>query len=179
LGAFTIWLAVIVGMGGVALNAAFIWAAMQDDKRALSEMLQLDVGVSAAEASIVQNMKDLDKLLLPISERFGPEKRKQVESFLRLETQMGLKRKAQQLSPDQLNVGADLGVDAIELKEELDRARREIGVYCMIYVRSILPPPGEPIWERLAAGMVDKQPLAAGSLWKTLEDKIQTSQQDG
>ena len=35
------------------------------------------------------------------------------------------------------------------LRAEMDELRRTVGVYCMIYVRSILPPDSDSLWMQL------------------------------
>jgi hypothetical protein len=58
------------------------------------------------------------------------------------------------------------------LRQEMDTLRRAVGVYCMAYVRSILPPETEPIWARLDQSLLAQQGASGRNLWSTLSDKM-------
>lgn len=171
-GTITIILAIILGLGGVGLIAGFIFWGLAEEKRWLLETLVRRVGVSAGESAVVQKLDDLDGLLAPVEEHFGAEKRKQVEAFLKLQAQLGLKRKVQQLSSDNWRK-AELGIEITELIEEINEARRELGIYCMSYVRSILPPEREPIWSRLAQIEEEPEETTGKGLWGALGSKME------
>jgi RsiW-degrading membrane proteinase PrsW (M82 family) len=170
LGLLKMVLAIVLGLGGVGLNAALIFWGLNDERKWLCETLQLDVGVSAGESAVVQQMDDLDRLLAPIAQRFGAEKRKQVEKFLQLQAQLGLKRKVQEMTPD-AKLREEMATQIAAIRAEMDTLRRAVGVYCMAYVRSILPPETEPLWTRLAQAMETQQPRGP-SLWTTLNERM-------
>jgi len=171
-GTLTLLLAVAIGLGGVGLTAAFILWGLNEERRWLRETLGLQVGVSAGESAIVQQLDNLDPLLAPIGERFGKDKRKQVESLLRLQAQLGLKRKVQEMTPDP-KLRAEMGAQVAALRQETDAVRRDLGLYCMAYVRSILPPETEPIWTHLGRALETNEASSAPSVWSTLGDKIE------
>lgn len=86
----------------------------------------------------------MDDLLAPITLRFGAVKRMQVEALLHLEAQVGLRHKVRQKNTDaRLRAVLDAQVQAMH--QQLDVLRRAVGVYCMSYVRFILPPASEPL----------------------------------
>lgn len=169
--------AVLIGLGGVLLTVLFIRWGLRQERRWLRESLGLSLGVSAGEAAVVQQMADLDALLRPVEARFGREKRAQVESFLRLQARLGLKRTVQQRTPDPA-LRSELANEVATLRRKVDVLRREVGVYCIIYVRSILPPPSEPLWTQLAqtlsAKRVDDR-APATNLWGSLGSKLSGS----
>ncbi len=173
-GSLTLLLAVVLGLGGVGLNAGFILWGLQEEKRWLRETLGLKVGVSSNESSIVQKMDDLDALLAPVAVAFGPAKQKQVAAFLRLQAQLGLKAKVQEMTPDP-KLREELVGQIASMRKEMDAARRAVGVYCMSYVRSILPPETVPLLMRLGESMVVRETLAVGSVWSALGDKMKES----
>lgn len=167
----TLLLAVGLGLAGLGLVVGFIFWGLAEERRWLRETLGLQVGVSAGESAVVQNLDDLDALLAPVAEHFGEAKRKQVEKFLRLQAQLGLKSKVQEMMPDPRQRN-DVALQIAALRAEIDAARREVGVYCMAFVRSILPPETEPMWERLGQA-VEGRPSGGGSnLWHSLNSKI-------
>ena len=167
LGSFTLLAAIALGLGGVGLIAGFIFWGLSEERRWLHETLGLKLGVSTGEAAVVQKLDSLDLLLEPITERFGAERRKQVEEFLKLQAQLGLKRKVQQMTTNpQRQAELDRQIQA--LRSEIDAVRRDLGIYCMSYVRSILPPETEPIWDRLAQLTEAPQPSNAPNMWSKL-----------
>jgi RsiW-degrading membrane proteinase PrsW (M82 family) len=176
-GPLTLLLAIVVGMGGVGLVAAFIFWGLAEERRWLRETLGLKVGVSAGESAVVQKLDDLDALLAPVGERFGTDKRKQVEQFLKLQAQLGLKRKVQEMTPD-ARLQAEMDAQVRALRSEIDTVRRGLGVYCMSYVRSILPPESEPLWARLGQAL-ETRPTAGPSLWSALGDRLEEREPPG
>jgi RsiW-degrading membrane proteinase PrsW (M82 family) len=173
-GLLTLGLAMVLGLGGLGLIAGFIFWGLAAERRWLQETLTVAVGVSAGEAAVVQQMADLDTLLAPVVEHFGAAKRQQVARFLQLQAQLGLKRKAQALTPDPA-LAAALAQQVDALRQEMDELRRAVGVYCMTYVRSILPPASEPLWTRLAAAsaLTEQDGAAPGrSLWGALDERL-------
>jgi hypothetical protein len=129
------------------------------------------VGVSAGEAAVVQKLGDLDTLLAPVGAHFGAAKRKQVEAFLKLQAQLGLKRKVQEMTPDP-KLRAEMERQVTALRGEIDAVRRQVGIYCMSYVRSILPPETEPLWARLGQALEAREAASRPSLWGALERKM-------
>jgi len=170
-GQLTLVLAIVLGLGGVGLVIGFIFWGLAQERRWLHETLDLQVGVSAGESAVVQKLDDLDALLAPVGEHFGADKRKQVEAFLKLQAQLGLKRKVQAMTPD-LKLRAEMEAQVSALRDEIDGVRRGLGVYCMSYVRSILPPETEPLWARLGQALETR--FSSGpSLWSALDDKME------
>jgi protease PrsW len=167
-------IAVALGLGGVVLVAIFVFWGLAEERRWLRETLKLDVGVSTGESSVVQAMDNLDALLAPIQTHFGEDKRKKVESFLRLQAQLGLKRKMQALVSDS-DVREELGIQIAAMRKEMDELRRAVGVYCMSYVRSILPPETEPMWDKLGQTLETQTTKSGVNLWSSLGDKMGTT----
>ena len=174
-GALTQILAIVLGLGGVGLIAAFIFWGLAEERRWLHETLGLQLGVSAGEAAVVQRLDDLAPLLAPLAEHFGPDKRKQVDHFLRLQAQLGLKRKVQEMTPDPKQ-RVELERRVAMLRVEIDAARRDVGMYCMSYVRSILPPETEPLWARLGQALEEPEETSGPSLWESIESKMGTQE---
>lgn len=170
-GTFSIAVAILLGLGGVGLVAAFIFWGISQERRWLKETLGSSIGVSSQESAVVQQMSELDLLLTPINEQFGEEKRGQVEAFLKLQAQLGIKQKQQEMTRDERQ-RRELSDRISSLKKEMDVLRREVGVYCMTYVRSILPPQTEPIWSRLEESLTTKETSQSGGLWSTLDKKM-------
>ncbi len=163
-------LPLMVGLGGVALVAGFIFWGLREERAWLQETLGLKLGVSKGEAAVVLKMEDLDRLLAPIAEHFGEQKREQVESFVRLEAQLGLKRKAMGMALDE-GLRRELAAQVADLRQKMDGLRKQVGVYCMSYVRSILPPEGMLMWDRLEEE-VARERTSGKNLWGGLGRKM-------
>jgi RsiW-degrading membrane proteinase PrsW (M82 family) len=176
-GSLTLLLAIVLGLGGVGLVAIFIFWGLSEERRWLRETLNLRMGVSAGESAVVQKLDDLDTLLEPIGKNFGTDKRKQVETFLKLQAQLGLKRKVQEMTPDP-KLRAEMDAQVRALRSEIDGVRRGLGVYCMSYVRSILPPESEPLWARLGQALEARQ-TTGSNLWSAIGDKVDQQEKPG
>jgi hypothetical protein len=169
--ALTLVLGMAIGLGGVGLVIGFVFWGLAEERRWLRETLGLPLGVSAGEAAVVQKLDNLDLLLAPVAERFGADKRRKVERFLKLQAQLGLKRKVQEMTPDPKQ-RAEMERQVAALRVEIDAARREVGMYCMAYVRSILPPDTEPMWARLDQALEAREPSAGPGLWGSLDTRM-------
>ncbi|MCZ7574729.1 MAG: PrsW family intramembrane metalloprotease [Ardenticatenaceae bacterium] len=174
-GVLTPVLAVAIGLGGVVLIAAFIFWGLRQERRWLRETLGLKVGVSAGESAVVLKLDDLDRLLAPVGEYFGEDRRVQVKVFLRLQAQLGLKRKVQELTPDP-KLRTEMEAQVSVLRREIDTVRRGLGVYCMACVRSILPPETEPLWVRLGQTLETRPRSSGSNLWGALGERMNSEQ---
>ncbi len=171
--------AIAIGLGGVALTAALIFWGLREERAWLRETLGLDVGVSAGEANVVHRMADLDTLLAPVEAHFGAIRRKQVQRFLQLQAQLGLKRKAAALATD-ARLREALEAQARDLQAQTDALRRDVGIYCMAYVRSILPAETEPIWDRLTTALAQPSTTEPSmNLWQALADRTEAARPAG
>jgi RsiW-degrading membrane proteinase PrsW (M82 family) len=171
-GLLTLGLAALLGLGGVGLVIGFIFWGLAAERRWLRETLTPAAGVSAGEAAVVQQFADLDSLLAPVAEHFGAAKRQQVARFLQLQAQMGLKLKTQALTPDSA-LAATLAGQITDLRLEMDVLRRDVGLYCMAYVRSILPPASEPLWARLEQATAVEPDQPKRNLWGALNERME------
>jgi len=161
--------AILIGFAGVAATAGFILWGLRAERAWLREELGLDAAVSASEANVVQRMADINTLLAPIEAHFGAARRREVETYVRLQAQLGLKRKAAGLSQDAKLRQAIEGQIA-DIERRMDDLRRAIGLYCMSYVRSILPADTEPIWDRLNQAL-EAAPAPTMDMWRILAGK--------
>ncbi|HZQ59731.1 MAG TPA: PrsW family intramembrane metalloprotease [Casimicrobiaceae bacterium] len=154
--ATTEWVLVGVGLLGVALVAATILFGLRNERRRLHDTLGMKLRVSDEESNVIQHMGDLDRLLQPIDQSFGRGKRRQVASLLHVEAQLGLKQDAHERTVDPA-LRLQLEQEIAELEKVLDAARRAVGVYVMLYVRSIFPVTRWSLWARIAQGIADRR----------------------
>lgn len=172
-GSWLLATAVFLGIGGVITIVLFIFWGLVEERHWLRETLNLELGVSAGETAVIQEMASLKKLLSPIAQRFGEEKRQQAETFLRLQAQLGLKQKAHDLTADS-PLKNQLAKQVADLQTKIAAIRQEVGVYCMVYIRSIIPPETEPLWEQLATTIAEQPQKPAINLWQNLGQKVES-----
>jgi len=180
---FTVIIAFVLGLGGVGLTAAFIFWGLREEQNWLRETLKLDVGVSSGESRVVQSLDELDAMLKRLeqylTDYFGPEKRKQVETFLHLQVQLGLKRKVSTMTSDpRLRAEAQAQVAALQI--EIDAIRRDLGVYCMSGVRMMVPWEAVSMYESLRQSFASRgvrEPTSGKSLWLAADKIIEQREQ--
>lgn len=162
-----------IGLGGVVLVAAFIRWGLREERVWLRESLGLGVGVSEQESALVQSIGDLGEALAPIRERFGEQKCRDVEAFIRLQAQLGLKEKLRATTPNE-PLRKSLAAEIAELRRKIDERRNAVGVYCMMYVRSILPRSDTSLWKRLELVAIADSPGLADEpgLWQLIGDRV-------
>lgn len=163
----TEWILVGVALTGLGFVATMILWGLHRERLELRDTLGMNVGVSREESSVIQHMDDLDRLLVPIQKRFGKVKRRQVADFLHLEAQLGLNEDAHARTTDP-RLRAVLAAEVEKLERELDLERRKLGVYVMLYVRSIFPETSWSLWARLSQTL-SKVRTPRTSLWGTLD----------
>ena len=166
----TEWILVGVGLAGVALVAATILWGLRRERLQLRETLGMKVGVSEEEANVVQHLGDLDRLLTPIEKRFGRTKRRNVADFLHLEAKLGLTQDLEEKTTDPA-LRAALAAQIAAIEQQLDRERRKVGVYAMIYVRSIFPATTWSLWARLGQTVAEHR-APTTDLWHALDARL-------
>jgi len=68
-------------------------------------------------------------------------------------------------------VRAELAPQVTQLKLDLKKARHDVGIYIMSYVRSIMPKATWSMWARLGQTLAAGAPTG-GSLWRVLETRL-------
>lgn len=127
-----------LGLAGVGLISLFIRWGLAEEKRWIDEKLGMDLRVTKGEKALVGELQDLEHLLAPIRERFGKEKANLVADFLLKQAQLGIKQKSSEMAGDPA-LKQQVEEQVAALRVEIDALRRQVGVYCMTYVRSIYP----------------------------------------
>ena len=167
-----------VGLGGAVLIVLFIRWGLTEQKRWIKETLGIGTGVSRVtrqEISAMQRLERVDELLQQIEEIFGEGKANSVEDFLLKQAQMGIKRKARALSQDPRE-HEKLDQEIATLYQGMEQIRQKVGVFCMSYVRSIIP---EEVLEDLGSLLQRRMDAAAarrqaegGSSLPTMDERL-------
>ncbi|OQA94706.1 MAG: hypothetical protein BWY25_02690 [Chloroflexi bacterium ADurb.Bin222] len=149
-------LSVAIGLLGVGLITFFINRGLREEGQWMLETLDRQVAVSGAEARAAQSFASLDELLTPLAATF-PEKAAQIEALVLHQAKFGIKRKIfQQL--DSPEARARLQQELDDMQAEMERLRRQIGSYAMIYVRSVFPEGRVNVWSNLELLVRNDQP---------------------
>lgn len=170
-GATMLLVAAVLGFGGAGVVAYAIQRGLADEKAWIEETLGAADRVTGGEARVVHRIANLDEILEPMAKRFGPEKAGQIESFLMIQARLGILRKTLEKLPDE-RMRKAVEVQMEGLRQEMDKSRREVGAYCMLYLRRIFPEDSSPLWGRLENLIKERtaaRPATGGAnLWSTL-----------
>lgn len=170
-----------IGIGGAVLIVLFIRWGLAEEKRWIQETLgggTATSGVTRQELARLQEYDRVDELLTQIEERFGEKKAEGVEIFLLKQAQMGIKRKARAMSQDERE-RESLDGEIKRLYGEMEEIRKGVGVYCMSYVRSVIP---EEVLEDLAGRLQKRvdamaaRPIQGKGLLQTTLDRRMPAQ---
>ena len=153
-----------------------IWEAirrgLEEEKEWIKETLGDADRVTVEEAAVVHNLSDVERILAPLAEHFGLDKASQVEHFLTLQARLGIMRKTLDKLPDE-NLVESVEHEMVEIRAEMDNARRKVGTLTMMYLRGIFPEDDDTHWGHF--GEVIEQRIAmqpsssGGGLWANLD----------
>lgn len=167
-------LLVAIGLAGVGLIALFINLGLQEQRKWFAETLNLDIGISGAEVRAAQGYASIDEKLKPLAEQF-PKKAEAIEALVLYQAQMGIKMKVQRQVSDP-RIKEELSKEIAELQREMERLRKKIGGYAMIFVRTVFPLGKMDLW----ADVAQRAPASGGTvdqeIWADIERRAQASQ---
>lgn len=154
--------AAAVGLGGAGVIALAIRQGLKEEKTWIIEKLGEADRVTAQEKSAVEGLDKLHKTLSPLTERFGPAKTAQVEKFLTTQARLGILRKTvDKLNDAKMRQSVQMQIES--LSAEMDQARRDVGTYCMLYLRNtFLDENAGLIYSRLDTLLQERAAAAGG-----------------
>ncbi|MEW6718274.1 MAG: PrsW family glutamic-type intramembrane protease [Chloroflexota bacterium] len=162
------------GFGGAAVIAMAIKRGLVEEKIWIEENLGMADRVTSGEAAVVHRLDDLEEILKPLAEQFGPTKASAIERFLLVQARLGIMRKMLEKLPDE-KMRQAVSIEMDNLRSEMDEVRRSVGAYTMLYLRHIFPPEVSPIWLRLEKiipeSATGRQQKTALDLWAVLEQR--------
>ena len=136
------------GLTAAGLIAYAIKRGLKEEKAWIEQTLGAADRVTVGEASVVQSMDRIDKLLKPMEAHFGKQKTQQAKEFLIIQARLGLLRKSlEKLSDERMKKSVEEQMG--KLRGEMDVARRKVGVYVMLHLRRLFPEDSSPLWGRL------------------------------
>jgi len=167
-------LLVALGLAGVGLIAFFINLGLREQRNWFAETLDREVGVSGAEVRAAQGYASIDEKLKPLAQQF-PKKAEAIEALVLYQAQMGIKMKVQRQVSDP-RIKEQLSREIAELQKEMERLRKKIGGYAMIFVRSVFPLGEMDLW----ADVAQRAPASDGPVdqarWMDIGKRAEASQ---
>ncbi len=165
-------LAIVAGFVGIGCIAIIIKQSLNIQRHWISEMLGMTDRVTLGEAAVVQRIQNMDEVLAPIARQFGPDKASKTEALIYLQAEIGIKRKIAKQTADE-NKRAAIEMEIQRLAAKMNTLRREIGPYCMLFVRSVYLTRTSKLWDVLDARVGAADTAHAGSgLWSALSRRI-------
>jgi RsiW-degrading membrane proteinase PrsW (M82 family) len=167
--------AAVVGFSGTIFIVTVIRRGLREEKRWIEEKLGMSDRVTTSEAAIVNRWKDSKLILTSLKLRFGAKKTAQIEQFLLAQARLGILRKTLEKIPDE-KTRTSVREEMAKVRQEMDQARRDVGTYCMIYVRDIFPENNNVLWGKLESAVeTSRSAPAGGGMWAALERQTQTT----
>jgi RsiW-degrading membrane proteinase PrsW (M82 family) len=163
--------ALAAGLGGAGIIAAAAMRGLKDERGWVHEKIGLTEGVTSGEASVVQRLTDVDELLAPLAKRFGEDKALQIEKFLLMQAQLAIQGKMLEKMQDE-KMRRAIQAQIQELDQRMNRERRAVGAYCMLYLRNIFPANDTQLWNLLQQRVTRNKGEAGTGLWMTLDQRM-------
>lgn len=174
-GAFIV-VAIIFGLTGMSLIWFVIKRGMNTQKQWVGEKLGVEDRVTKAETKAVTGIeKIVDDLLKPFEDRFGNEKVPVVRDLLYKQAEIGIKRKLLDSTPSPTK-RKEIGEIILRLGREMELLRKQIGMYPMMFVRTVYLEQGDKVWDvinaRVAAASTGQK---GGGLWDRATERVKRS----
>jgi RsiW-degrading membrane proteinase PrsW (M82 family) len=173
------YLSVAIGAGltGALFITLSIRRGLNQAEQWIRDRLGMEDRVTSGEAAMVNRLKNLDEILLPVVERFGPETASRVEEFLFIQARIGIKRKTTDNLDEKLRRAVNAEIE--KMKAEMDEIRRELGTYVMLFVRGAYPEDVIDVWgqlqDKVKASSEASGGQKGGGLWSSLDDRVRST----
>lgn len=164
------------GFAGAAIIYFVARRGLKEEKSWVCEKILVTQGVTSGEAAVVQRLEDVDELLASLATRFGAEKATQCEKFLFMQAQLAIQDKmAEKMQDEKMRLAIEAQTN--ELHNKMNEARKEVGAYCMLYLRNIFPKDDDTmmklIQSRISASAAANKGKAGTGVWD-LKDRLKS-----
>jgi RsiW-degrading membrane proteinase PrsW (M82 family) len=163
--------AALAGLVGTVFIAWMIRRGLKEERDWIDEMLGLADQVTRNESRLVLRLAETGSLLAPIVEHFGKRKAAQIGRLLAVQAQLGVLRKTLQKTPNE-KMRLDAEGQISILQHEMSILRKRIGIYPMLFLRSVFPEDNFSVWNRLESAVETPAP-AAGNGDFSMTDVLQ------
>ncbi len=173
-GTFLIF-AIVVGFIGVGIIYFTIKRGMNVQKTWVVEKLDDINRVTKNEVKALSTIEKLDELLKPIAIQFGNEKVGKVKEMLRKQAEIGIKLKLLDSTPSESKRNE---IDKVinDLRNDMEILRKEIGSYCMMFVRTVYMDNEIKIWDTINLRIAESNTgQKGGGMFDRLTDRVKSS----
>ena len=94
-----------------------------------------------------------------------------IEKLLKLQARMGILRKNLEEIQDK-NLLKSTREDMEETRSQMERERKAIGSYAMVYLRGVFPEDDSPLWGNLESMIDQSAAPQTGGLWDQLGSQV-------
>jgi len=172
-------IAIPLSLVGAGLIVVIICKGMKIEQGWIGETLGAADRVTRSETAVVQRIHFLDDVLVPINRQFGPEKAFLAETIILTQAEIGIKRKLLDETQD-VTFRRKLEAEIHRLAAGMDEARKAVGPYCMLFLRTVYLEQNTRIWDAINQRVeMARKGHAGGGLWSTLGDRIRESNTKG
>lgn len=169
---FLLIYAIASGVGGAALILLLIKQGLETGRKQINQSLGMGDRVTRREVEVITRMESIDDILEPLAAQFGEEKAQQIKNFLVKQARMGLMRNSlAKLDNEKDRQAKEQEIE--KLRIEMDNARKQVGSYGMLYLRSLFPQNESPVWGKLESALQERmstaRPASGLNLWAILK----------
>lgn len=173
-GTFLIF-AIVVGFVGVGFIYFTIKRGLNVQKTWVVEKLDDISRVTKNEVKALSTIERLDELLKPIALQFGNEKVIKVKEMLRKQAEIGIKLKLIDSTPNEAKK-KEIEHVIQGLRSDMEILRKEIGSYCMMFVRTVYMDTEIKIWDAINARIAESNTgQKGGGMFDRLTDRVKSS----
>lgn len=126
--------ATVVALGGLGVVAGCVLVGTRRQRTWLVANLGVGQGVSTGELRLVATMDDLRAALSPFTDRYGRRDTDLAVELIEVQSRLGLAVRARDLAGDSTPYDGDV----FELRGRADELRRELGVFRMSHLRTLV-----------------------------------------
>lgn len=164
LGVFSVLFIVVIIQQGLKIQQAWI-----------GEMLGALDHVTLGEAMAAQRIRSVNDILAPLTRQFGTDKASLAFSLVLMQAKIGIKRKLLKTVQDEKTC-RELEADVQRITADMNKLRKRIGPYCMLFIRTVYLEQESRVWEVINARVAaTHKSQAGGGLWSRLESRLNES----
>ncbi len=171
---FIIIIAIILGFGASTIIILFMRKGLKNEKLFIAEHLGDIDRVTSRESAVVQSMNNVKPILDRLTQMFGKEKSVLVHELLKHQARLGILRHHYSKVVDE-NIKKSTYEEITLVRDKMDRVRKNLGPWVMLYIRDVFPEESIQLWNNFARAIEEKASSPSSNnipnLWYTLNTK--------
>jgi RsiW-degrading membrane proteinase PrsW (M82 family) len=180
--------AIFLGIGGGFVIYLIIRQGLKDLQGWVEEQLKRENAsvtggetVTTHEASVVQKLDDIDRVLVKFKDVYGEPYTKLAKEIILAQAQMGIYKKTSEKHQNETNRQA-ASEQVAALREKMNQNRKQLGSLRMLLLRTLFPEDSDLIWttlEKMLESQKAPREAAGKGLWTTLNQRAAESASKG